>query len=150
WPSLVQRIGRCHRRGEFDRPGEVFWLNVPEDKAAPYEPADLTLARQQLDLLADKDVSPLALRNHQRANQVPLLFEHEHVLRRRDLLDLFDTAPDLSGNDIDIARFVRGDPEDTDVSVFWRVFASDQQLQEQRWPRREELCPVPVGQMREF
>jgi hypothetical protein len=29
------------------------------------------------------------------------------VLRRRDLLDLFDTAPDLNGSDIDASPFVR-------------------------------------------
>ena len=44
WPSLVQRFGRCNRRGEFPGkdgtdPAQVFWIDVPtpdEKKAAPY------------------------------------------------------------------------------------------------------------------
>jgi CRISPR-associated endonuclease/helicase Cas3 len=38
-------------------------------------------------------------------------------LRRKDLLDLFDTTPDLCGNDLDISRYIR-DGDDTDVQVF--------------------------------
>src|SRR5208283_4316372 len=30
-----------------------------------------------------------------------------HVIRRRDFIDLFDTTPDLAGQDIDIDRWVR-------------------------------------------
>ena len=38
WPSLVQRFGRCNRRGEFtsDRPARICWIDVPakDDKQA--------------------------------------------------------------------------------------------------------------------
>jgi CRISPR-associated endonuclease/helicase Cas3 len=162
WPSLVQRFGRCHRYGELDEPGVVFWLNLPtedagskgaRDIALPYEPGELNEARRYLELLDGRDVSPKALDEFQPdGGPVLLPFEHTHVLRRRDLLELFDTAPDLGGNNIDVARFVRGDDPETDVSVFWREFEGDPNADEekQRWPRREELCPVPVGQLRDF
>ena len=41
------------------------------------------------------------------------------VLRRRDLVDLFDTLPDLSGNDVDVSRYLR-EGDDTDVAIAWR------------------------------
>src|SRR5262249_13783726 len=60
---------------------------------------------------------------------------------------LFDTTPDLSGNDIDIQRFVRSDDPDTDVQVFWRDMMADD------WdasPQRKELCNVPIGSIKAF
>ena len=132
WASIVQRIGRCNRTGD-DGPGQVFWIDnsardadKKEDKAAalPYSVADLLFARRHLEQLEGQSVSPKALDDYKKANEKSddpfLKFEHRYILRRRDLLDLFDTAPDLSGNDIDVARFVRSDDADTDVQVFWR------------------------------
>ena len=150
WSSIVQRIGRCNRTGD-DGPGEVYWIDL-DDKSPPYETQDLQYARKQLVKFAtrdDKGVSPKQLDDFKTAEEITLPFEHKHVLRRRDLLDLFDTAPDLSGNDIDIARFVRGDDPDTDVQVFWRVGppSNDWDATETRRQaaRRDELCNVPIG-----
>jgi CRISPR-associated endonuclease/helicase Cas3 len=150
WASIVQRIGRCNRTGA-DGPGRVFWIDViGDDKAArPYTAAELSFARLQLEKLAGKGVSPKELDDFKRNEGIILPFTHTHVLRRRDLLDLFDTSPDLSGNDIDISRFIRGDDPETDVQVFWRVFTTAD-LEEQRSPGRDELCSVPVGQARDF
>jgi CRISPR-associated endonuclease/helicase Cas3 len=143
WASIVQRIGRCNRTGD-DGPGVVFWIDLDVEKtAAPYEPNDLIACRERLKLLEDKDVSPQSLSVYRLEANYP----HKHVLRRRDLLDLFDTAPDLSGNDIDIARFVRSDEPDADVQVFWRAWAGDP---DEASPMRDELCNVPVGQFRQF
>jgi CRISPR-associated endonuclease/helicase Cas3 len=94
--------------------------------------------------------------------------EHTHVIRRKDLLDLFDTTPDLAGNDIDIDRYVR-EVEDSDVRVFWRDYGDPDPKKQgatpndingegraggtariQPAPRRDELCPVPVGDFRSF
>ncbi|MEX0717510.1 MAG: CRISPR-associated helicase Cas3' [Planctomycetaceae bacterium] len=147
WASVVQRIGRCNRTGT-DGPGQVFWIDLDTPKhAAPYEPVDLEFAREQLTKLEGRGVSPQALDDFKRAEAITLPFGHKHVLRRRDLLDLFDTAPDLSGNDIDIQRFVRGDDPDIDVQVFWRDVTVE------NWdasPQRDELCSVPVGSLKEF
>ncbi|MBY0230491.1 MAG: CRISPR-associated helicase Cas3' [Gemmataceae bacterium] len=146
WTSIVQRLGRCHRHGELEKEqGKAIWIDLPEKQSAPYEVSDLILARAHLQKLEGKDVSPFSLRTYQIEQKIVLPMPHKDILRRRDLIDLFDTAPDLSGNDIDVARFVRGDDKDTDVSVFWRDSKGDKDA-----PRREELCPVPVGSMREF
>jgi CRISPR-associated endonuclease/helicase Cas3 len=145
WPSLVQRMGRCNRTGD-DGPGEVYWLDLDEKSYPPYDEGDLTVARSYLEKLQKEDVSPQALDKFKEREEIVLPFEHKHVLRRRDLLDLFDTAPDLSGNDIDIQRFVRSDDPDTDVQVFWREIPSSgpNKPELQAEPVREELCNVPV------
>jgi CRISPR-associated endonuclease/helicase Cas3 len=149
WASVVQRIGRCNRTGD-DGPGQVFWINLDTEKlAAPYEPDDLTFAREQLKKLEGKNVSPKALDDFKRAEKITLPFEHTHVVRRRDVLDLFDTSPDLSGNDIDVSRFVRGDDPETDVQVFWRGSPPenewDARERRRQVARRVELCNVPIG-----
>ncbi|MBC7818547.1 MAG: CRISPR-associated helicase Cas3' [Planctomycetaceae bacterium] len=146
WASVVQRIGRCNRTGN-DGPGQVFWIDLGEKQALPYAAGDLDFAREQLLKLDGRDVSPQSLSEFKTAEQITLPFEHTHVLRRRDLLDLFDTAPDLSGNDIDVQRFVRSDDPDIDVQVFWREISGNG---DDAAPTRDELCSVPVRSFKEF
>ena len=69
-----------------------------------------------------------------------------HVLRRRDLLKLYDTDPDLSGFDLDVSRYVRdaGSPQ---VQVFWRAFEGAPGSDEA--PLADELCPVSIGQVKD-
>lgn len=149
WASIVQRIGRCNRTGD-DAPGRVFWIDLDEKQSLPYGDADLAFARAQLKKLDGQGVSPKQLADFKTAEGFELPFEHNHVLRRRDLLDLFDTSPDLSGNDIDISRFVRSDDPDTDVQVFWREVPKGGPPNTEPNPDRAELCSVPVGQFRDF
>lgn len=149
WASLVQRMGRCNRTGD-DGPGRVLWIDLDEEKqAAPYESCDLAFAQERLQQLVEGGggVSPKALAEFQKWT---LDMEHNHVLRRRDLLDLFDTTPDLSGNDIDIARFVRSDEASTDVQFFWRDWPGDRPLPDMPAAHRRELCSVPVGDAKVF
>src|SRR5262249_14057984 len=90
WSGVGQRVGRCNRTGD-DGPGRVFWIDLNTDKqAAPYEASDLVFARTQLEKLEGKGVSPRALDDFKRAEGITLPFEHTHVIRRRDVLDLFD------------------------------------------------------------
>jgi CRISPR-associated endonuclease/helicase Cas3 len=149
WASLVQRIGRCNRTGD-NGPGRVFWVDLDDKQSPPYESADLQFARAQLTLLEGHDVSPKALDDFKREQRIILRFVHTHVLRRRDLLDLFDTSPDLSGNDVDVSRFVRGDAEDNDVQVFWRDLGAGGPVPDEPGPDRRELCNVPIGAFKEF
>jgi CRISPR-associated endonuclease/helicase Cas3 len=162
WPSLVQRFGRCNRKGEFkeNEPAKVFWIDVPakDDKqAAPYSKLLLDRAREKLQETADVALKSLheffeALSDHERTRLFP--FEPSHVIRRRDFVDLFDTTSDLAGNDIDVSRFIR-DGDELDVQVFWREGAPPSGELEPKTarrlaPDRVELCPVPVGAFREF
>ena len=165
WPSLVQRFGRCNRRGEENGRASVWWIGLPAAKAGsqkddapyPYELDDLNRAAMKLRELHDVGLESLP--------EVPLSCEYAHVIRRRDLIDLFDTTPDLAGNDMDIDRFVR-EVEDSDVRVFWRDYgdpkkgatpnriggrdADDKESRVAPAPTREELCSAPVGDFRDF
>jgi hypothetical protein len=62
-----------------------------------------------------------------------------HVLRRRDLADLFDTSADLSGTDLDVSRYIRSG-EERDVSVFWRAIDSEGEVQPRRSHRGVRSC----------
>jgi CRISPR-associated endonuclease/helicase Cas3 len=162
WPSLVQRFGRCNRYGE-SKSGRVLWVDLFEgtdyegpsdrerrraekqctERAAPYAPDELKEARKKLSELTGESVAPRDLPPTQLAPVVT------HVLRRKDLLDLFDTTPDLSGNDIDVSRFIR-ETADHDVQVFWRNWpAHAPPPADAARPARDELCTAPIGEMRE-
>lgn len=144
WSSFVQRCGRCNRRGEYDE-ADVFWVDLDlekESRIKPYDAAELAAAQRILRELGD--VGPDSLR----AVEPPRKGEGDlaAVLRRRDLLELFDTTPDLAGADVDVADFVRGSTS-PDVYLFWRDFQGDP---DEPAPEREELCPVPVYELREL
>lgn len=150
WASLVQRFGRCNRRGEENNEARIFWSDLPRNNAdadkmaLPYQLKDLIASAARLNELNDVGLKSLP--------KVDLPFEQGQVIRRKDLIDLFDTTPDLAGNDIDIDRFVR-EVEDSDVRVFWRNWdQSENQAPPEDGPaaRREELCPASIGEFRDF
>jgi CRISPR-associated endonuclease/helicase Cas3 len=141
WPSLVQRAGRCNRTGEY-RDASVTWFDhATDDVAPPYEADELATARVELLKLAT--FNPEAI---ERAAVVTPRLPFTHVLRKRDVVDLFDTTPDLGGVDLDISRFIR-DGEERDVHVFWRAVGGEPATTEPR-PVRDELCAVPFVALR--
>jgi CRISPR-associated endonuclease/helicase Cas3 len=144
WSSLVQRFGRCNRYGECGSDGaEVFWIDLPGEAAPPYDENDLREAREKLAGLAACGPADLA-KIH------PSTPERGQVVRKRDLLDLFDTDPDLSGFDVDVSVYVR-DAQDTDVRLFWRsVEDGAAPPADAPGPQRDELCPAPIGGAREL
>lgn len=143
--SIVQRLGRCNRAGEEEE-ARFLWLDrgpleenaAGRKAAAPYTPTDLERARQALQKLDGGSLSPSFLESVevQKSRETPA------TLRRRDLLDLFDTAPDLSGTDIDIAPFIRPDDERS-VTVFFRALDGRTPGSEEPVPTPEELVQVP-------
>ncbi|WP_164962978.1 CRISPR-associated helicase Cas3' [Rubrivivax sp. JA1026] len=143
WASLVQRFGRCNRYGECnDRGGaRVFWIDVADDAARPYEAARIAPARARL--LALDSASPVVLPPVDEA--APL----HPVIRRKDFVELFNTDADLAGFDIDIAPYVR-DLDEADVMVFWRAFQRDPNERPEAAPARDELCRVGLGDAREL
>jgi len=75
------------------------------------------------------------------------------VVRRPDLLALFDTTPDLSGADIDIAPYVR-DTDDLDVQLAWARWAqaetSNPPPAGSRQPPASQRCRVPLSEVRKL
>jgi CRISPR-associated endonuclease/helicase Cas3 len=142
WPSLVQRFGRCNRRGDEPDAG-VHWIDLPDEEeehegiAAPYGLASLYQSR---GLLRDcEDVRSTGL------PRVTVPFAHKHVIRRKDVVELFDTTPDLAGHDVDVSRFIR-EAGDVDVSIFWR---QAEPPEDEPQPVRDELCPAPLTMVRD-
>ena len=145
WSSIVQRAGRCNRDGAAPD-ATLLWVTPPPGKTAhlPYDGAELDHSAAVLAGLEGRDVTSSDLARTARELTRPL----HPVLRRRDLLDLFDTAPDLGGNDIDVSPFIR-DGDDRTASVAWRPLPSDT-ADEERAPGRDELCPAPLKELREL
>jgi CRISPR-associated endonuclease/helicase Cas3 len=156
WSSLVQRFGRCNRKGEFNADGgaDTFWLDLAAedeksatDLALPYTPEQLATARALLQSAEPAGTSPAALEKIH--CEEPLA--ESHILRRKDLVELFDTTPDLAGLDIDVGRYIR-DGDERDVQVFWRELSkepSDEAL-DAIVPQRAELVRVALHEFRKF
>ncbi len=140
WASLVQRFGRCNRAGRFDQ-AEVYWIDLAEAEkglALPYTAESLTAARECLE--ATESATPADLPP---VTEAPPAAQ---VLRRRDLLELFNTDPDLSGFDVDVSPYIRdtGTPQ---VQVFWRT-VDRETAPAQPAPARAELCPASISQVK--
>lgn len=139
WPSLVQRAGRCNRAGHTN--GAELWWTATK-KSAPYDEDDVQAA---VDVLRSNEgvvhtpASLLDIAPPSPPKTIP-------TLRRRDLVDLFDTTPDLAGNDIDVSRYIR-DIDDRTAYVAWRD--PDERA---AWATvsSAELCPAPVAEVRDF
>lgn len=138
WSSLVQRFGRCNRRGEHPE-ALVAWCGVQPEASPPYAAEELAHARDLLRKLESAAPADLPRANEACAPHT--------LLRQRTLLELCDTDPDLCGADLDISRYIR-EATDHDLSVFWRQL--DGPLDDEPWPDPQELCPVPVGNLRQF
>jgi CRISPR-associated endonuclease/helicase Cas3 len=150
WPSFIQRCGRAARYPD-DPNADVYWLDVTKD-SAPYPEDELAAVKAQLASLTD--VSLDGFRKHrENLKQTPevaqrlLPYAPRFVPRAKDILDLFDTTPDLTGADIDISRYIR-DGEEHDITVFWRdcstIPKGKNPPKAKAWqPEHAELCPVP-------
>lgn len=169
WSSLVQRAGRAARY-----PGERATIivvgAVPQSSPAgskdalPYEPEAMIAADQAWNHLLERggDASLHALteledtlaRNDDGTDLLTRLYPYipAQVLQRTELDQLFDTAPDLSGADLDISPFIRSG-DDRDVSLVWRTLDTSRRRIERGQVHtisRRELCPAPVAQVRKW
>ena len=147
WSSLVQRFGRCNRRSDF-ADAEVLWIDVQpkdekDDLTLPYSFDELNKSHTAMAELTD--AGPQSLASIRVAEPTVI----RPVLRRRDLLDLFDTTPDICGQDLDVSRYIR-DGEDNDVQFFWRTVEGDRPDEKAMPPKRRELCRVSIGEAAKF
>jgi CRISPR-associated endonuclease/helicase Cas3 len=141
WPSIVQRAGRCNRDG-LAADARLLWTAPVGAKAhLPYEARDLDCTAVELSALEGQALTGRELAER----EVAVTPQIHPVLRRRDLVDLFDTAPDLAGDDIDVSPFIR-DADDRTVSVAWRKFDPD----DVRAVHRSELCQAPIAEVKDM
>lgn len=151
WPSLVQRFGRCNRYGEYDdNKAEILWVDIPKpqkngrggDKRniyAPYDQDEIDAAKNLLQGLEDAGI-----KNLKKIAYAPQNMSYP-VIRKKDVIELFDTTSDLIGNDLDASRYIR-DTDDVDLQVYWRSMPGGKptKAKDDYEPTRDELCSVPV------
>lgn len=147
WSSIVQRIGRCNRRAEYDN-AQVRWIDIQykDDKdplLLPYTESELKKSRTALESVSQGSANALS------AISVEEELVVRPVIRRRDLFDLFDTTPDICGQDLDVSRYIR-DAEDSDVQLFWREIQENTPDRDSSPPERNELCRVSIGDAAKF
>ena len=109
-----------------------------EKTAPPYSAEELEAAKWAIDTLAGnaKDVGIASLEAFEQRltddrRQQLYPYQPKQLLLRRELDELFDTTPDLTGADIDVSPFIRSGDE-RDVAVFW---LDARQLREANAPR---------------
>lgn len=171
--SLVQRLGRLNRAGEFNesawkplaivvgvgvqdaQPGEKKEAREKREKdnakrCLPYEFSKCKEAEAFLENLKG-DASPASLEQIQAAVAESIL-RCPYSLQRHELADLFDTDANLSLGFTDVSPFVRGLDDDTDLQVLWRDSWFQADGEEGAGApgftpdfQRDELCPVPIG-----
>jgi CRISPR-associated endonuclease/helicase Cas3 len=144
WPCVVQRAGRCNRTGTVD--GAVLYWATPATHY-PYPEPDVVAAIAELEGLEGKAVTGEDLL----ARQVPTTEPAVAVLRWPDLVGLFDTAPDLSGADLDVAPYVR-DGDDLDVQLAWATWEPDPGAKGAppagaKAPEAQWRCRVPLREL---
>jgi CRISPR-associated endonuclease/helicase Cas3 len=166
----VQRFGRLNRFGEVAA-ANAFWIDFAgkeeltqalmdadaklneknavekagqllRELSLPYDYSLLMQSRSLLESL--EDASPVSLSRQSWSEPEVVL----PIIRRKDIQDIFDTTPDLMGNDLDVSRYIR-DANESDVHVFWRDL--DGNLPKGKpVPAREEICNVHIGAFRKF
>jgi CRISPR-associated endonuclease/helicase Cas3 len=147
WSSLVQRMGRCNRRADIPD-AEVLWIDIqPKDEndelLRPYY--EIEVKRSRVAIASLTDACPRTLREVNVETDTVV----RPVIRRRDLVDLFDTTPDLCGQDLDVSRYIR-DGEDSDVQFYWRIVEGGEPGERESEPQRHELCRVSIGDAAKF
>lgn len=149
WPSLVQRFGRCNRNGDYaDDQAEIHWIDIDSDSKdiSPYTASELDEARTRL--LAIENASPDIVSQIDSPSDKTVY----HVIRRREIEELFDTTPDMTGSDLDISRYIR-EADSLDLQVYWRTWEMDSKSQspppdDLRPADQRELCPVSAARFR--
>ena len=143
WPSMVQRFGRCNREGKDEQGGDIFWVDTGErsQDTAPYDPDEVERARQRMKSLEGNSAGPSDI---EKLGDVMDDADHLTVIRRRDVVGLFDTTPDLSGSYLDVSQYVRG-MDERNVSVFWRDIPTGRPDDDEPKPIYSEIVSVPLG-----
>jgi CRISPR-associated endonuclease/helicase Cas3 len=143
WPAIVQRAGRCNRTGRV--PDAEMWWVLPA-KPQPYQQPDIDVSGAGLSGLEGRVVTGEDLLNR----DVAVIQTQLSVLRRNDFTALFDTAPDLSGVDIDIGPYVR-DAGEEDAQLAWGTWQPEaddgRPPADANAPAAQYRCRVPVGRV---
>src|SRR5579884_1564518 len=171
-PSIVQRLGRLNRAGEFGHNADVKYgwrpvavlVGIPlpplpnrptkddrerheRETARAYLPYDREECEAaQASFRSVEDASPANLETQLLPALERALQPPDYSLQRHELLDFFATDSNLSLGYTDVSPFVRGIDPETDIYVLWRQWDGE-------GPPfdfdigRQEICQVPIWQV---
>ncbi|MDA3863940.1 MAG: CRISPR-associated helicase Cas3' [Deltaproteobacteria bacterium] len=142
YSSLIQRFGRCNRKGKYQN-AFIHWFDLNEKDSLPYKWEELKEAKKILEFLlaGEAEIEKLP--------HVMMTPDYTFLPRKKDILDLFDTTPDLGGANLDVSRYIR-DIEDRNVSVFWEDITKNEKPKNDIFPEKDELCQIPIGKALNF
>lgn len=143
WSSMVQRFGRCNRNGGHEK-SDIYVIKPPD--AAPYAETDIDDAARIIHDNAGKSMAPsnLPAGSGRTADTVA-----RAVIRGPDMIDLFNTAPDMSGNHTDVSAYVRSAEDSADVLVAWGEW-NGPRPPAGLLPKSGDMCRVPVGDLKKL
>ena len=139
WSSMVQRFGRCNRNGD-DPDATVHVIMLNSRGYPPYDDEDMIESTEIVKKNEGQSVSPWNIK----FNGKKMIFES--VIRRHDLINLFDTTPDISGGYTDISAYIRSNERSRDVHVFWKTWNGIHPPNYK--PTVDEICNVPIGEIK--
>ena len=142
WSSLVQRFGRCNRKGDYDD-SKIHIIRLDEKAYNPYDVEDMIESEEKLEQKYGHSMSPNSLGSQKKE------IIHESVIRESDIIGLFDTTPDMTGNHTDVSMYVRSFDVSLDVAVMWKNW--DKKTTPPKYNiSDEEICLVPKHEVEEF
>ena len=142
WSSLVQRFGRCNREGNYDD-SKIHIVRLTENVYNPYDIEDMIESEEKLEQKYGHSMSPNSLDSQKKE------IIHESVIRESDIIGLFDTTPDMTGNHTDISMYVRSFDMSLDVAVMWKDWNKKTTPPKYRISD-EEICLVPKYEVEKF
>ena len=143
WSSIIQRIGRCNRANEYNS-ANIYWIDVNIKDNMPYKEDEMDKSRNRLNNITDGESVALV--------DLPLYFDeilHESVIRKKDIYDLFDTIPDLSGAYTDVSTYVRNSREQMSVNIYYRDIEDGKPIDLPTIDRSESVS-IPLNELRKF
>ena len=167
--SLIQRFGRCNRKGEFEE-SKIYLTNPLLIKDSKDKDNNKKDNKNSIKIDNNKNALPYLLSQIEESDnkfmkiedaKIKNLYEINDninneiypVIRKKDFIDLFDTTSDLNGKDIDISKYIRDDL-DNYVQVFWRDdtkrLIENNPNKKSINPSREEFCKVPINEIKKL
>ena len=143
WSSLVQRFGRCNRKGDYDD-SKIHIIGLDDSNFNPYEEKDMIESEEEIEQKYGQSMSPNSL-GLQKKEMI-----HESVIRESDIIGLFDTTPDMTGNHTDVSMYVRSLDISLDVAVIWKNWDKKIKQPPKHRISDEEICLVPIYDMDKF
>ena len=175
--SMVQRFGRCNRRGEHKHDAQIFWIDAGKSDTAPYEDSAVKESRDWISQLPpapdhhvpkkvhnqpsaslSKAAEESAKRSTYPRSASPNDLEYTHpsklhdtVLRRSDLLPCSIRLPICREATLTYrGLYVTGMPKPT-CSVYWRNLPKNGKPDKAMAKHsHDEVCAVPIGAFKKF